>query len=85
MTEVLYFGSFNPVHFGHVAIAEYVAAMNEVDAVTIVPSPHSPFKDLSILADPIKRLEEVRKAFAGLSPKSGYLISNITCRSRFTL
>lgn len=69
MTEVLYFGSFNPVHFGHVAIAEYVAAMNEVDAVTIVPSPHSPFKDLSILADPIKRLEEVRKAFAGLSPK----------------
>lgn len=39
MTEVLYFGSFNPVHFGHVAIVEYVAAMNEVDAVTIVPSP----------------------------------------------
>lgn len=69
MTEVLYFGSFNPVHFGHVAIVEYVAAMNEVDAVTIVPSPHSPFKDLSILADPIKRLEEVRKAFASLSPK----------------
>lgn len=69
MIKVLYFGSFNPVHFGHVAVAEYVAAMQEVDSVIVVPSPHNPFKDVSVLADPQLRLEEVRKAFAGGSSK----------------
>lgn len=69
MTKALYFGSFNPVHYGHVSIARYVAAMEEVDAVVIVPSPHNPFKDTSILADPQLRLEQVRRAFDGISPK----------------
>lgn len=69
MRKVLYFGSFNPVHYGHVAIAVYVARMDDVDAVTIVPSPHNPFKSTATLADPQLRLEQVRKAFEGLSPK----------------
>ena len=67
MTKALYFGSFNPVHYGHVSIARYVAAMEEVDAVVIVPSPPNPFKDTSILADPQLRLEQVRRASASAS------------------
>ena len=57
MNKVLYFGSFNPVHYGHTGIARYVAAMPEVDAVVIIPSPHNPFKDTASLADPKVRLE----------------------------
>lgn len=52
MKKAMYFGSFNPVHYGHVSIARYVAGMEEIDAVVIVPSPHNPFKDPSILDDP---------------------------------
>lgn len=69
MRKALYFGSFNPVHHGHVSIALYAAAMEETDAVVIIPSPHNPFKDASILADPQQRLDQVRAAFSGLSPK----------------
>lgn len=69
MRKVLYFGSFNPVHYGHVSIARYVAAMEDVGAVVIIPSPHNPFKDTSTLADPQLRLSQVRAAFASLSPK----------------
>ncbi|HIZ86065.1 MAG TPA: nicotinate (nicotinamide) nucleotide adenylyltransferase [Candidatus Coprenecus stercoravium] len=69
MRKVLYFGSFNPVHYGHTGIARYIASMPEADAVVIVPSPHNPFKDLSILTDPHLRLEQVRGAFKGISPK----------------
>ena len=61
--------SFNPVHYGHVSIARYVAGMEEIDAVVIVPSPHNPFKDTTILADPQLRLEQVRSAFNGISSK----------------
>ena len=69
MKKALYFGSFNPVHYGHVSIARYVADMEETDAVIIIPSPHNPFKDTSTLADPQLRLRQVRTAFEGISPK----------------
>lgn len=69
MKKVLYFGSFNPVHYGHTSIAQYIASMQDVDAVVIIPSPHNPFKDTSTLADPSIRLEQVRNAFQGLSVK----------------
>lgn len=69
MKKALYFGSFNPVHYGHVAIARYVASMEEIDSVVIIPSPHNPFKDISILADPVLRLNQVREAFRGINPK----------------
>ena len=40
----LYFGSFNPVHFGHIAIAEYMVENKYADEVWFVISPQSPFK-----------------------------------------
>lgn len=69
MNKILYFGSFNPVHYGHTGIARHIATMPEADKVVIIPSPHNPFKDRSMLADPAQRLQQVRLAFDGISPK----------------
>ncbi len=48
----LYFGSFNPVHTGHLAIANYFACHTDMDEVWFVLSPQNPFKEKkSLLAD----------------------------------
>lgn len=64
MRCALYFGSFNPLHKGHVAIARYVMENCDVDSVRLVLSPQSPFKDSTILQDPDLRLQELRKSVA---------------------
>lgn len=69
MTCVLFSGSFNPVHFGHLSIAKYIADLPETNSVRIIPSPRNPLKDKSVLSSPKQRLQEVRTAFEGLSPK----------------
>jgi nicotinate-nucleotide adenylyltransferase len=63
MVCVQYFGSFNPIHYGHIAIAEYVAAMPEVDSVRLVVSPHNPIKKKDDLADAKQRFEAVKTSF----------------------
>lgn len=40
----LFFGTFNPLHNGHLAIANYIAENTDIDEVWFVPSPDSPFK-----------------------------------------
>lgn len=48
----LYFGSFNPVHIGHMAIAGYMTEFGGLDQVWFVVSPHNPLKNKeSLLAD----------------------------------
>jgi len=48
----LYFGSFNPVHIGHLAIAGYMTEFTELDQVWFVVSPHNPLKKKeTLLAD----------------------------------
>jgi nicotinate-nucleotide adenylyltransferase len=48
----LYFGSFNPVHIGHIAIAGYMTEFTDLDQVWFVVSPHNPLKKKeSLLAD----------------------------------
>ena len=64
MRCALYFGSFNPLHKGHIAIAKYVMENCNVDSVRLVLSPQSPFKDSTILQDPTQRLEELQKSIA---------------------
>ena len=41
---LLYFGSFDPVHNGHIALAEYAIEKNLADEVALVISPQNPFK-----------------------------------------
>jgi nicotinate-nucleotide adenylyltransferase len=60
----LFFGSFNPVHTGHLIIANYMIEFTEVEKVFFVVSPQNPFKIHDFLEDERKRLEMVRLAIA---------------------
>ncbi len=60
----LYFGSFNPIHNGHLAVAEFFATKTHLNEVWLVVSPHSPFKSNSELAPETDRLKMVALAIA---------------------
>lgn len=48
----LFFGSFNPIHNGHLMLANYLAEYGGLDEIWFVVSPQNPFKDKkSLLAD----------------------------------
>lgn len=55
----LYFGSFNPIHIGHLVIANHIAEHSDLDQVWFVVTPHNPFKKKSSLLDNYQRLEMV--------------------------
>ena len=61
----LLFGSFNPVHTGHLILAEYFATRTDLAEVWLVVSPHSPFKATADLLPDAERLRLVRLALAG--------------------
>lgn len=65
MKVLLYFGSFNPVHMGHLAIADHAALYAGVNKVWFVVSPQNPFKSLNKLAHEHDRYEMVRQAIYG--------------------
>lgn len=56
------FGSFNPVHAGHLIIAQYFATQAGLHEVWFVVSPHNPFKETSALASGHHRLAMVQLA-----------------------
>lgn len=58
----LFFGSFNPIHTGHLIIAEYMANRTGLDQVWFVVSPQNPFKQRSTLANDFDRLHMVQLA-----------------------
>ena len=58
----LFFGSFNPIHIGHLIIANYMATQTPLDQVWFVVSPQNPFKKKSSLARDYDRLHLVRLA-----------------------
>jgi nicotinate-nucleotide adenylyltransferase len=58
----LFFGSFNPVHIGHLIIAEYMATRTELEQVWFVVSPHNPLKLRATLANDFDRLHMVQLA-----------------------
>ena len=58
----LYFGTFNPIHIGHLAIANHMAEHSDLDEIWLVVTPHNPFKKKSSLLDNHHRLEMVRLA-----------------------
>lgn len=63
---VLYFGSFNPIHRGHLSIAESVLERNPETELWYVVSPQSPFKSKLELASETDRLVMVRIAIEEL-------------------
>lgn len=62
MRIALYFGSFNPIHVGHLVIANYIATHHPIDQVWMVVSPHNPHKEKKGLLDAIHRLALVKEA-----------------------
>ena len=61
----LYFGSFNPIHTGHLIIANYIANNTELDEVWFVVSPQNPFKNTASLLNEQHRLSLVKIAIDG--------------------
>ena len=55
----LYFGSFNPIHIGHLIIANQLVENSDLDQIWFVVTPHNPFKKKSTLLDNHHRLEMV--------------------------
>jgi len=70
----LFFGSFNPVHVGHMIIANYMVTHTDLDEVWMVVSPQNPFKKAGSLARDHDRLHLVKLAI-GNTP--GLRASNV--------
>ncbi len=84
----LYFGSYNPVHIGHMVIANYMVEFTNIDQLWFVVSPQNPHKTKENLLDDYQRLELVNRAIAGDSrfrtsniefalPKPSYTINTL--------
>ena len=85
----LYFGSFNPIHNGHLIIASYLANHTDLDEVWFVVSPQNPFKKSSSLLNENHRFFLVQEAIEGEKklkanktefalPKPSYTIETLT-------
>jgi nicotinate-nucleotide adenylyltransferase len=61
----LYFGSFNPVHIGHLIIANFAVSSTDLNQVWFVVSPQNPFKNSSGLLNKYHRLHLIKSALDG--------------------
>ena len=53
----IFSGSFNPIHIGHVMLANYITEFSDIDEVWFVVTPHNPLKQVNGLANEKARLE----------------------------
>ncbi len=58
----LYFGTFNPIHIGHLAIANFLVEYSELEEIWMVVTPHNPHKKKKTLLDDYQRLHMVHLA-----------------------
>ena len=72
---VLYFGSFNPFHIGHAAVAKYVAQLPWVEELCFVLSPKNPLKESNTLQDAHERWEDLQRVVKKLQEE---------CNANFT-
>lgn len=70
----LFFGSFNPIHIGHLALANYFVEFTDLEQVWFVVSPHNPFKEKNTLLDDHHRLAMVNLA---VEDDARFKVSNI--------
>ncbi|HEU4632886.1 MAG TPA: nicotinate (nicotinamide) nucleotide adenylyltransferase [Flavisolibacter sp.] len=61
----LYFGSFNPIHAGHLIIANHILNETELQKIWFVVSPQNPFKSSDSLLNEYDRFHLVQKAIEG--------------------
>lgn len=61
----LFFGSFNPIHLGHVNLAEFIFEFSGVDEIWFVVSPQNPLKENKTLIEEHHRLKMVELAIEG--------------------
>ena len=74
---LLYFGSFNPVHRGHIALAEYAIEEGIADEVILIVSPHNPHKQSAGLAPEFSRYEMCTAACQGSKYPEQILVSAV--------
>lgn len=85
----LYFGSFNPIHIGHLIIANHIVEHADIDKIWFVVSPHNPLKEAHSLLNEYDRLHLVNLAIEGNNkfrasnvefhlPKPSYTIDTLT-------
>lgn len=85
----LYFGSFNPVHIGHLIIANHILNETELDKIWFVVSPQNPLKQNNSLLNEYDRLHLLRTAIDDdprmkvsdiefYLPKPSYTINTLT-------
>ncbi len=85
----LYFGSFNPIHIGHLIIGNHVANHADIQQVWFVVSPQNPLKPSGVLLNEYHRLHLVQLAVEGNSqlkavdfefklPRPSYTIDTLT-------
>ncbi len=58
----LYFGTFNPIHIGHLIVANHLAENSDLDQVWLIVTPHNPLKQKKTLLDDYQRLHMVNLA-----------------------
>ena len=58
----LYFGTFNPIHVGHLIIANHLAENSELDEIWMVVTPHNPLKKKAGLLEDYHRLHMIHLA-----------------------
>lgn len=93
----LYFGSFNPIHTGHLIVANHIVEHTDVDKIWFVISPHNPLKEAHTLLNEYDRMHLVELAIEDNSkfrasnvefhlPKPSYTIDTLTyLKERFPL
>lgn len=70
----LYFGSFNPIHTGHLIVANHAIEHTDIDKLWFVVSPHNPLKDANSLLNEYDRLHLVR---LGIEDNPKFRASNV--------
>ena len=66
-------GTFNPIHFGHLSMAEHVLRQTDADKICFLPNGNPPHKDEDIIAGKLHRFEMVKRAIA---PYSDFFVSD---------
>lgn len=61
----IFSGSFNPIHIGHLALANWICEFCDIDELWFLVSPQNPFKKESELMDEKIRLRQVEAAITG--------------------